>query len=163
MRNAFLIKALSTMIVLLATIAFPTAHAQTAVTPAEARAIAKEAYIYGNPLADSYRILYTSFVDRKNPEYKGPWNQIHNISRERGYTVAIVPTGGVEQNGPQMVLGKHDYIVRKTSDRVARQLGNALVTPVVSFVPEGNYDPPSGNLLFPRVREVSMESCTQCV
>jgi hypothetical protein len=81
MRNAFLIKALSTMIVLLASIAFPTAHAQTAVTPAEARAIAKEAYIYGNPLADSYRILYASFVDRKDPEYKGPWNQIHHTPR----------------------------------------------------------------------------------
>lgn len=76
------------------------------------------------------------------------WVQVRSAI-ERGYTVAIVPTGGVEQNGPQMVLGKHDYIVRKTSDRIARQLGNALVTPVVSFVPEGNYDPPSGNLLFP--------------
>lgn len=60
----------------------PTAVlAQTAVTPAEARAIAKEAYIYGNPLADNYRILYGSFVDKNNPEYKGPWNQLRNLSR----------------------------------------------------------------------------------
>jgi hypothetical protein len=51
------------------------------LTPEETRAIAKEAYIYANPLADSYRIMYGSFVDRKNPEYKGPWNQLHNISR----------------------------------------------------------------------------------
>ena len=81
MRNALLIKSIVSTMAVIATIAFPTAHAQTAITPAEARAIAKEAYIYGNPLADSYRILYASFVDRKNPEYKGPWNQIHNISR----------------------------------------------------------------------------------
>ncbi len=81
MRNARLIKSIASTMAIIATIAFPTAQAQTAITPAEARAIAKEAYIYGNPLADSYRILYTSFVDRKNPEYKGPWNQIHNISR----------------------------------------------------------------------------------
>ena len=42
------------------------------VTPAEARAIAKEAYIYGYPMVDSYRIQYAYFVDRKNPEYKAP-------------------------------------------------------------------------------------------
>ena len=68
---------------------------------------------------------------------------------ERGYTVAIVPTGGIEQNGPHMVLGKHDYVVQKTTDRIAHELGNALVAPVVSYVPEGSYDPPSGNMLFP--------------
>src|SRR5712692_6233856 len=56
---------------------------------------------------------------------------------ERGYTVAIVPTGGIEQNGPHMVLGKHDYIVRTAAGRIARELGWTLVTPVVSFVPEG--------------------------
>ena len=61
----------------------------------------------------------------------------------------IVPTGGIEQNGPHMVLGKHDYIVRQAADRIAHELGHTLVTPVVSFVPEGDYDPPSGNMLFP--------------
>ena len=68
---------------------------------------------------------------------------------ERGYTVAIVPTGGIEQNGVHMVLGKHDYIVRKAANRIAHELGRSLVTPVVSFVPEGNYIPPSGNMRFP--------------
>src|SRR5271169_1761930 len=68
---------------------------------------------------------------------------------EHGYTVAIVPTGGIEQNGPHMVLGKHDYIVHKTANRIARELGHTLVAPVVSYVPEGDYDPPSGNMLFP--------------
>jgi creatinine amidohydrolase len=67
----------------------------------------------------------------------------------RGYTVAIVPTGGIEQNGPHMVLGKHDYIVRAAAGRIARELGRTLVTPVVSFVPEGGYDPPTGNMQFP--------------
>lgn len=68
---------------------------------------------------------------------------------QRGYAVAIVPTGGVEQNGAHMVLGKHDYIVRNAANRIARELGHALVTPVVSFVPQGNYEPPSDNMLFP--------------
>ena len=57
-----------------------TGHAAE-VTPAEGRAIAKEAYIYGFPLVDNYRIQYSYFVDRKNPEYKAPWNQIRNIPR----------------------------------------------------------------------------------
>jgi len=45
-------------------------RSQTQVTPEEARAIAKEAYIYGFPLVDSYRILYSYFVDRNDPEFK---------------------------------------------------------------------------------------------
>ncbi|MBE9144356.1 DUF1254 domain-containing protein [Planktothrix mougeotii] len=49
--------------------------------PSEVRAIAKEAYIYGFPMVDSYRIQYAYFVDQKNPEYKAPWNQICNIAR----------------------------------------------------------------------------------
>src|SRR5437773_1856863 len=48
------------------------------ITPTEARAIAKEAYVYGFPLVDSYRIQYSYFVDKQNPEFKAPWNQIHN-------------------------------------------------------------------------------------
>jgi hypothetical protein len=60
--------------------AFP-AHAQDDISPAEARAIAKEAYIYGFPMMDNYRIQHAYFVDRDNPEFKAPWNQIRNIAR----------------------------------------------------------------------------------
>lgn len=68
---------------------------------------------------------------------------------ERGVTTAIVPSGGIEQNGPHMVLGKHDTIVRSAANRIARDLGNALVAPVISYVPEGDYAPPTGNMLYP--------------
>jgi hypothetical protein len=54
---------------------------RNSVTPAEARSIAKEAYIYGFPMVDSYRIEYAYFVDHDNPEFKAPWNQIRNIPR----------------------------------------------------------------------------------
>ena len=64
-----------------ACVAVPLAHAQTVVSPAEARAIAKEAYIYGFPMVDSYRIQHAYFVDRENPEFKAPWNQLRNIPR----------------------------------------------------------------------------------
>jgi hypothetical protein len=60
---------------------FTQADAQTVVSPAEARAIAKEAYIYGFPIVDNYRIQHAYWVDKTNPEYKGPWNQIWNSAR----------------------------------------------------------------------------------
>ena len=68
---------------------------------------------------------------------------------DRGATTVIVPTGGIEQNGPHMTLGKHDAIVSAAAERIATSLGNTLVAPVVSFVPQGEIDPPSGNMLFP--------------
>ncbi|MBL9145144.1 MAG: DUF1254 domain-containing protein [Verrucomicrobiaceae bacterium] len=51
------------------------------ITPAEARAIAKDAYIYGFPMVDGYRIQYAYYVDRENPEFKAPWNEIRNMPR----------------------------------------------------------------------------------
>ncbi len=57
-------------------------HAADEVLPlGEATAIAREAYIYSNPLVDSYRILHTFFVDSSSPEYKAPWNEIRNLPR----------------------------------------------------------------------------------
>ena len=76
-----MLRALSFGAVLLTAITFTAADAQSRVTPSEARAIAKEAFIYGFPLVDSYRITYAYFVDQKNPEYKGPFNQIRNFAR----------------------------------------------------------------------------------
>src|SRR5579862_6949591 len=64
-----------------ATINQAQAKAQTPITPVEARAIAKEAYVYGFPLVDNYRVEYAYFVDHDSPEFKAPWNQITNIPR----------------------------------------------------------------------------------
>ncbi len=52
-----------------------------AVTPEQARAIAKDAYIYGFPMVDNYRVQYSYFVNKDDPEYKGGWNEIHNTAR----------------------------------------------------------------------------------
>jgi hypothetical protein len=57
------------------------AQAADGPSPVEARAIAKEAYVYGFPMVDSYRIQYAYFVDGNNPEFKAPWNRIRNVSR----------------------------------------------------------------------------------
>jgi len=50
------------------------------ISPAEARAIAKEAYIYGFPLVDSYRVQYSYFVDHSSPEFKAAWNTLYNTA-----------------------------------------------------------------------------------
>ncbi|MEM1365073.1 MAG: creatininase family protein [Pseudomonadota bacterium] len=68
------------------------------------------------------------------------WTQVHRAI-EAGYTTAIVPTGGTEQNGPFVALGKHNIIVRHTANQVAAQLGGALVAPVMAYVPEGDVGP----------------------
>ncbi len=68
---------------------------------------------------------------------------------QAGYATAIVPTGGIEQNGPHMILGKHDYLVGYAARMIAKDLGRTLVAPVVSYVPEGQYNPPTGHMRFP--------------
>jgi len=45
------------------------------------RAVAKEAYIYGYPMVDGYRVQYAYFEDRSNPEFKAPWNHLLNVPR----------------------------------------------------------------------------------
>jgi hypothetical protein len=72
----------SLVVLALALVFASTAAADTAnITPDEARAIAKEAYVYGFPLVDNYRVEYSYFEDRQDPDFKAPWNQIANISR----------------------------------------------------------------------------------
>ena len=66
-----------------------------------------------------------------------------------GKTTVLVPIGGTEQNGPHMALGKHNVRVKALSQRIAVALGNALVAPVIAYVPEGSVDPPSAHMRFP--------------
>lgn len=66
-----------------------------------------------------------------------------------GKTTIILPIGGTEQNGPHMALGKHNVRVRVLAERIARQLGNAVVAPVMAYVPEGSLEPPTGHMRFP--------------
>jgi creatinine amidohydrolase/Fe(II)-dependent formamide hydrolase-like protein len=73
------------------------------------------------------------------------WDELALLIKN-GKTTAIIPTAGTEQKGPHMVIGEHKYAVTYTSDRIARALGNAIVAPVVTYVPEGSYAPPSGHM-----------------
>lgn len=72
-----------------------------------------------------------------------------------GTNTIIIPTGGTEQNGPAIAIGKHNWIVHFTSGEIARQLGTALAAPVLAYVPEGSVNPPQGHMLFPGTISVS--------
>jgi creatinine amidohydrolase/Fe(II)-dependent formamide hydrolase-like protein len=76
------------------------------------------------------------------------WTEVRDALRA-GKTTVIVPVGGTEQNGPHMALGKHNARVKVLSERIARALGDALVAPVIAYVPEGAIAPPTGHMRFP--------------
>ena len=65
-----------------------------------------------------------------------------------GTTTIIIPVGGTEQSGPAIALGKHNVRVRALAERIAAQLGNAVVAPVVAYVPEGSISPARGHMRF---------------
>ncbi len=71
------------------------------------------------------------------------------IAVAAGTTTILVPVGGTEQNGPHMVLGKHNVRAKVLAGRIARELGNALVAPVIAYVPEGGVNPPTGHMRYP--------------
>jgi len=76
------------------------------------------------------------------------WTEVRDAIQS-GTTTIILPTAGTEQNGPHMVLGKHKFIINHTSEKIARRLGKTLVAPVMTYVPEGDLDPPSSHMRFP--------------
>jgi creatinine amidohydrolase/Fe(II)-dependent formamide hydrolase-like protein len=76
------------------------------------------------------------------------WMEVRDLV-ESGKTTVIVATGGVEQNGPYLATGKHNYVLRAVCPAIAAKLGNALCAPVVPFVPEGDIEPPTGMMRYP--------------
>lgn len=65
-----------------------------------------------------------------------------------GSTTVLVPIGGTEQNGPHMALGKHNLRVKALAGQIAQRLGNAIVAPVMAYVPEGSIFPPAAHMRF---------------
>jgi creatinine amidohydrolase/Fe(II)-dependent formamide hydrolase-like protein len=66
-----------------------------------------------------------------------------------GKTTILVPIGGTEQTGPYVALGKHNVRARLLAQRIAEKLGNAIVAPVIAYVPEGAVNPPAAHMRFP--------------
>lgn len=66
-----------------------------------------------------------------------------------GKTTALIPIGGTEWNDAHIVLGKHNARARYLAGRIAEKLGNAIVAPVVAYVPEGRISPPTQHMRYP--------------
>jgi creatinine amidohydrolase/Fe(II)-dependent formamide hydrolase-like protein len=76
------------------------------------------------------------------------WMEVRDALAD-GKTTAIITTGGIEQNGPYLATGKHNYVLQGACEGVARALGNALCAPIIKLVPEGDIDEPSGLMIYP--------------
>jgi creatinine amidohydrolase/Fe(II)-dependent formamide hydrolase-like protein len=76
------------------------------------------------------------------------WTELRALVRA-GKTTVLLPIGGTEQNGPHMALGKHNARAKALAEQIARVLNNAVVAPVLTYVPEGSVDPPTGHMRFP--------------
>ncbi len=85
-------------------------------------------------------------------------------------SVVIIPVGGIEQNGPHMAIGKHNTRVKVLAGRIATQLTtqtttlsaaqkiNVIVAPVVSYVPEGNINPPTEHMKWAGTVSISEDA-----
>jgi len=76
------------------------------------------------------------------------WTELRDAIKA-GATTVIIPVGGTEQSGPHIALGKHNVRVKILAGRIAAELGDALVAPVLAYVPEGNITPPTEHMRFP--------------
>lgn len=85
------------------------------------------------------------------------WMEVRDAIRA-GTTTIIVATGGIEQNGPYLALGKHNYVLEQSCEAIARKLSNALCAPILKLVPEGNIDEPSGHMLYPGTISMRQET-----
>ncbi len=85
------------------------------------------------------------------------WMEVRDALKA-GKTTAIVSSGGVEQNGPYLVTGKHNVVLQAMTESIARKLGNALVAPIIPFVPEGDFNPPTGHMKYPGTISVTQET-----
>ena len=76
------------------------------------------------------------------------WIEIRDRMAD-GTNTVIIPTGGIEQNGPYVAMGKHNYVLQGACEGIARELGNALCAPIVKLVPEGGIEEPTGHMRYP--------------
>ena len=66
------------------------------------------------------------------------WTEVRDAIAA-GKTTAIYYAASTEQNGPGVALGKHVFIAHYLSQRIAVQLGDALVYPTMPFAPTGDW------------------------
>jgi creatinine amidohydrolase/Fe(II)-dependent formamide hydrolase-like protein len=80
-----------------------------------------------------------------------------------GTTTVLIPIGGSQQSGARVALGKHNARARALAERIAAKLGDALVAPVIAYVPEGRIDPPTGHMRHPGTISVAAPAFEQVI
>ena len=86
------------------------------------------------------------------------WMEVRDAVRA-GKTTVLIGTGGVEQNGPYLAGGKHNFVLATVMPEIAKAIGNTLIAPIVKFVPEGAIEPaPRGHMAYPGT--ISLEPAT---
>jgi len=103
----------------LVSIVMPVVFAQSGAEPSQLKE-------YVNPPA--IKPVDTVFMEEMT------WLEIRDALKA-GKTTVIVPAGGLEATGPFITLDKHQNMLRGSTDMIARKLGNALVAPVIRYVP----------------------------
>lgn len=58
---------------------------------------------------------------------------------DKGCPVVMVFSGGTEETGPYLALGKHAARVRAYGEAIARNVGDALIAPVLHYAPNPPY------------------------
>jgi creatinine amidohydrolase len=76
------------------------------------------------------------------------WEEVA-AALKAGKTTALIYTGGGEQNGPHLAFGKHNAVARYLAERIAKELGNALIYPVLPYSPSGDPSKKEGQMAFP--------------
>jgi len=76
------------------------------------------------------------------------WAEARDLIKS-GMTTVIIGTAGTEQKGPHMVDGEHKFVMEYSADKIARAVGKTLVAPVVTYVPEGSWENPTGHMAKP--------------
>ena len=86
------------------------------------------------------------------------WMEVRDAVKA-GNTTVLIGTGGVEQNGPYLAGGKHNFVLATVMPEIAKAIGNTLIAPIVKFVPEGAIEPaPRGHMSYPGT--ISLEAAT---
>jgi creatinine amidohydrolase/Fe(II)-dependent formamide hydrolase-like protein len=76
------------------------------------------------------------------------WTEVRD-RLQGGTRTILIATAGQEQKGPHMVDGEHKFALEYTAPRIARALGDALVAPIITYVPEGSWEPARGHMAKP--------------
>ena len=85
------------------------------------------------------------------------WMDVRDALKS-GTTTIIIPTGGLEPNGPWLVSGKHNYVLTANCEAIARKLGKTLCAPIVKFVPEGNIERQTSHMASPNTISMREET-----